>query len=121
MSGGYSALAEKLIISYLCDLLRPHSLRRISLGMHRHTVQNKYIYYHPRNRAARLEAERFFRPNNKDFMMWCDMLDIDAAHVLQIVDFCVHNNKDRLYGKHAMRAYFKSAHETTKGGPDGED
>ena len=121
MSGGYSALAEKLIISYLCDLLRPHSLRRISLGLHRHTVKNKYIYYHSRNRINRIEAERFFTPNNKDLQVWCDILGIDAAGVLKIVDFCVKNNKDRLYGKHAMRAYFDQSRDIPKEVPDGEN
>ncbi|MBQ9539922.1 MAG: hypothetical protein IJU89_00660 [Alphaproteobacteria bacterium] len=121
MTGGYSALAEKLFISYLCDLLRPHSLRRISLGLHRHVVAGKYTYYHPRNRFERIEAERFFRPHNKDFLMWCDMLGVLPNDVLKLVEFCVKNNKDRLYGKHAMRAFFKSAAEQDNGGPDGEN
>lgn len=108
MIGGYTALVEKLFICYLRDMLRPHKLSKFSIGLNKHTVQGKYTYYHVRNRINRIEAERFFTERNQDFKMWCDLMNWEPNAILQIVQDCVKNNQDRLYGKRALQAYFKS-------------
>lgn len=113
MIGGYSALAEKLIISSLCDLLRPHTLRRMSAGFNKHRV-GIYTYHHPRNRRNKIEAERFFSDRNRpDLEQWCDMLNADVADVLKIVRYCVDHDKDRLFGKRIMRSYLKARQDQT--------
>lgn len=109
MIGGYTALAQKLFISYLKDMLRPHVYaKKFGLGLNKHTVQGKYTYYHQRNRIDKIEAERFFNERNADFNMWCSLMDWEPQKILQIVKDCVDNNQDRLYGKKALQAYFNS-------------
>ena len=109
MIGGYTAFAQTLFISYLKDMLRPHNIHKFSIGLNKHTVHGKYTYYHQRNRINRIEAEKFFTERNKDFQMWCNLMNWDPIVVLQIVKDCVEKDQDRLYGKRALRAYFKSA------------
>ncbi len=111
MIGGYSMLAERLIITSLCDLLRPHTLRRKSSGLNKHRV-GRYVYHHPRNRRNKIEAERFFSERNTtEFDYWCGLLNADPADVRKIVNYCVTHDKDRLYGKRVMRAYLKKKQE----------
>lgn len=111
MIGGYSALAEKLIVSSLCDLLRPHTLRRKSSGLNKHRV-GIYEYHHPRNRRDKIAAERFFSPHHpKELVWWCELIDASPAEIRRIVQYCVKNDKDRLYGKRMLRAYFKKISE----------
>ena len=115
-NSGYSALAEKIFISYLCDLLRPHNIHnKLSVGLHKHTCNNGKVYYHPRNRIARIEAERFFKPYNKDLQFWCDIMNWESTKVLEIVNYCIKNNQDRLYGKHALQAYFNAVYNNDGG------
>ena len=112
MIGGYTALAQKLFISCLCDILRPHNIHNVlSLGLHRHTCNNGRVYYHPRNQVNKQNAEKFFQEHNKEFQFWCNLMNWDGKKILQIVKHCVDNDLDRLAGKKAMRAYF----ETTDG------
>lgn len=111
MIAGYTALAQKLFISYLRDMLRPHRLNRFSVGLHKHTCNGGKVYYHERNRFDKIAAEKFFTEHNKDFQFWCNLMEWDAAEILKIVDYCVQNNKDRLYGKNALKAYFTTKKE----------
>lgn len=108
MTGGYTALVEKIFIQYLRDMLRPHKLSKFSIGLNKHTVYGKYTYYHTRNRISRIEAEKFFTDRNTDFHMWCDLMNWNSDEILKIVKDCVEKNQDRLYGKRALQAYFKS-------------
>lgn len=101
-------LAERVFVSYLRDMLRPHNIHNpFSQAIHRHTANNGKVYYHPRNQRNKIEAERFFTAHNQELQWWCDQLNIEKPDILQIVNYCVAHNKDRLYGKRAMRAYFK--------------
>lgn len=109
MTGGYNALAEKLFICYLRDMLRPHRKFVLTTGIYAHTCnKNRKIYMHYLNRYRRIEAEKFFTERNADFRMWCDLMNWDYNAILKIVQECVEKNQDRLYGKHALQAYFKS-------------
>ena len=110
MMGGYTALAQRLFISYLKDMLRPHNVHKFSIGLHKHTSNGK-TYENYRNRRNRIEAERFFTERNEDFKMWCNLMGWDPAKILTIVKECFENNHDRLYGKHALQAYFKSTED----------
>ena len=109
MIGGYTALVEKLFIQYLRDMLRPHRKFVFTTGLYAHTCnKNRKIYVHYLNRYRRIEAEKFFTDRNPDFKMWCDLMNWEPAEILQIVQDCVEKNQDRLYGKRALQAYFKS-------------
>ena len=109
MIGGYTALVEKLFICYLRDMLRPHRLSIYTTGLYKHKCnKDRKTYEHYKNRIDRIEAERFFTERNQDFKMWCDLMNWEPNAILQIVRDCVKNNQDRLYGKRALQAYFKS-------------
>ena len=109
MIGGYTALVEKLFIQYLRDMLRPHRLSKFATGLYKHKCnKNRKTYEHYKNRINRIEAERFFNNRNKDFQMWCDLMNWDSSEILKIVEECIEKKQDRLYGKRALQAYFKS-------------
>ncbi len=104
----YWDLAEKIFVSYIRDLLRPHNIHNpFSNGVYRHKSNGGRVYYHPRNQINKIDAKRFFSPRSEDLQYWCDALGIDKGEILKIVNHCVTHNHDRLYGKKAMRAYFK--------------
>ena len=119
MIGGYTALAQRLFISYLCDMLRPHNIHNpLSTGLHRHVCnKNRRVYYHPRNQINKQTATRFFQEHNKEYQFWCNLMNWDGKKILAIVNHCVENDLDRLDGKKALRAYFN----TTDGMDDDED
>lgn len=108
-------LVERVFISYICDLLRPHpqgdivkqyfekKIYKTKSG----EIQTK-VYSRWTNHKLHREAKRFFNPANPDFKDLCDFCDIEPLEIITIINHCIKNNEDRLYGKRAMRAYFKA-------------
>lgn len=108
-------LVERIFISYICDLLRPHPKGEvIRQYFEKKVYKNKSgktktkVYPRWTNHKLQSQARKFFNVKNPHFTELCDICNIEYADILKITDFCIANDEDRLFGKRAIRAYFKA-------------